>query len=87
MPKDCRTPALAMAMATKSTLRDRVDNLLSPKRPLTLIPIVATLLLTLGTALALSTFRPAIERTFAPESDYDTNEVELRLSANPFPAN
>lgn len=87
MPKDCRTPALAMAMATKSTLRDRVENLLSPRRPLTLLPIAATLVLTLGTALALSTLRPAIERTFAPESDYDEREIELRLTANPFPGN
>lgn len=87
MPKDYRAPALAMAMATKSTLRDRVDNLLSPRRPITFLPIAGTLLLTLGTALALSTFRPAIERTFAPDSPYDKTEVELRLSANPFPGN
>lgn len=87
LPEHCRTPALAMAMATKSTLRDRVENLLSPRRPVTVVPIVATLLLTLGTALALSTLRPAIERTFAPDSDYDESEVELRLTANPFPGN
>ena len=88
MPKECRTPALAMAMATKSTLRDRVENLLSPRRPLTLLPIAATLFLTLGTALALSTLRPTIERTFAPEAeDYKTQEIELRLTANPFPGN
>ena len=87
MPKDCRTPALAMAMATKSTLRDRVENLLSPRRPVTLFPIIATLLLTVGTALALSTLRPAIERTFSPSTDYDAQEIELRLSANPFPGN
>lgn len=87
MPKDCRTPALAMAMATKSTLRERVENLLSPRRPVTLLPIAATLLLTVGTALALSTLRPAIERTFSPSSNYDEQEIELRLNANPFPGN
>ena len=87
MPKECRTPALAMAMATKSTLRDRVENLLSPRRPVTLFPIIATLLLTVGTALALSTLRPAIERTFSPSTNYDQQEIELRLTANPFPGN
>ena len=87
MPKECRTPALAMAMATKSTLRDRVENLLSPRRPVTLFPIIATLLLTVGTALALSTLRPAIERTFSPSTNYDAQEIELRLTANPFPGN
>lgn len=87
LPKGSRTPALAMAMATPSTLRDRVENLLSPRRPLTLLPIFATLLLTLGTALALSTLRPAIERTFSPDSSYNAEEVELRLTANPFPGN
>ncbi len=87
MPKSCRTPALAMAMATKSTLRDRVENLLSPRRPVTFLPIAATLLLTLGTALALSTLRPAIEETFGHGTDYQKAEVELRLTANPFPGN
>lgn len=87
MPKECRTPALAMAMATKSTLRDRVENLLSPRRPVTIFPILATLLLTVGTALALSTLRPTIERTFAPTGDYTEQEIEIRLNANPFPGN
>ncbi len=86
-PEGKQVPTLAMAMATKSTLRDRVENLLSPRRPVTFLPIAGTLFLTLGTALALSTLRPTIERTFAPGSDYEQNEVELRLTANPFPGN
>ena len=86
LPTGNHTPALAMAMATKSTLRDRVENLISPRRPLTLVPITVTLFLTLGTALALTTLRPALERSL-PSSLVPSSEVELRMTANPFPGN
>lgn len=86
LPNGTRAPALSLAMATKSSLRDRVENLVTPRRPLTILPIAATLLLTVGTALALSTLRPALERTF-PLSLSPDAEAELRLSANPFPGN
>lgn len=87
LPQGASTPPLALAMATKSGLRNRVENLLAPRRPLTFLPIAATLILTLGTALALSTLRPALEKTFPLGGDYSAQEVELRLTANPFPGN
>jgi beta-lactamase regulating signal transducer with metallopeptidase domain len=85
LPKSNHSPALALAMATKSSLRARVENLVAPSRPLTLFPIVGTLLLTLGTALALSTLRPASSSPFS--KDLSTTETQLRLTANPFPGN
>lgn len=87
LPNGAKPPALALAMATKSSLRDRVENLVAPRRPLTMLPIAATLLLTVGTALALSTLRPALERNFPLSLASPDPESALRLSANPFPAN
>lgn len=87
LPDGSKAPALALAMASKSSLRDRVENLVTPRRPLTILPIVATLLLTVGTALALSTLRPALERNFPLSLSSPEGEAELRLSANPFPGN
>ena len=86
LPAGSKAPTLAIAMATKSSLRDRVENLLSPHQPLTLLPIVTTILLTAGTALALSVLRPSIPRSFAIPSDI-VQEAQFRLGANPFPGN
>ncbi|MBK1833696.1 M56 family metallopeptidase [Roseibacillus ishigakijimensis] len=87
LPRHAPSPALAMTMATQSTLRDRVEHLLSPRRPLTWPAIGITLILTAGTAIALSTLRPSARAAFSPESLPLLQEAELRLRANPFPAN
>lgn len=87
LPRGRRTPALALAMATESSLRSRVENLLAPRRPLTAFPIAATLLLTLGTALAVSTLRPALAKSLSDLDELTSREVKMRLSANPFPGN
>lgn len=79
--------AMAMAMATRSELQERIENLLAPRRPLTFLAIAITLMLTLGTALALSTLRPALQQSFPTHTDELTHDINLRLSANPFPGN
>lgn len=88
------TPPMTIAMAHPSSLRARVENLLSPSRPLSSFSVLATLLLTLGTAVAFSTLRPEtlsslpfsnpLGEVLAPQV-FGPKEVDLRLSANPFP--
>ncbi|MDP0490252.1 MAG: M56 family metallopeptidase [Verrucomicrobiota bacterium JB023] len=85
-PADLAAPTLALTMATKSTLRGRVENLLAPAQPLSLLSILLTLLFTLGTAVALNTLTPALQKSL-PSPVWTQQEIELRHSANPFPGN
>ena len=85
--------ALALAMAGQAPLRRRVDQLLSGN--ISQSPLLVGLLLTVtaGSTLAFTLVRPeaprAIEipRAIQVEDPYNPQEVQMRLTADPFPAN
>ena len=78
------TPRGLLAMAGRAPLRRRVERLIAQPRATRPILIGSALLLTVTTALALSVVR------FSPPPDpvasgYTPEEIQLRLTANPFP--
>jgi beta-lactamase regulating signal transducer with metallopeptidase domain len=79
-----REPETALAMAGSAPLRQRVERLIAQPVHRRRILVGTTLLLTAATSLALSVVR----FTPAPpaEPEYTAEEINLRLNANPFPA-
>jgi beta-lactamase regulating signal transducer with metallopeptidase domain len=76
------TPAAAVAMSRKGALEARVRRLGGEPRRLSRGVMVALAVLTFFSGLALCLLRPA-----EPVVPTMTDEVELRLSADPFPGN
>ena len=76
-------PAAALAMAGHVPLRERVAGL---GRPVAGRPVLcgALLLLTVAAAFALSSVR-FVQRDAGEPEEYTPEEIELRLSADPFP--
>lgn len=79
--EDGSSGKLVLAVSASSTLEDRVQRLINPRRPLGAAGIFmfVTLAVVIAGGLALFTAAPDIA---APVS---SDEVELRWSANPFP--
>jgi beta-lactamase regulating signal transducer with metallopeptidase domain len=79
-----REPETALAMAGSAPLRRRVERLITLPKHRRHLLIGATLVLTAATSLALSVVR----FTPAPpiEPDYTPEEINRRLTADPFPA-
>lgn len=78
-----RVPALAISMASQSTLEQRVRRIITPgRRPHGLI-ILSCVLLGAGCAFGLATIS-ARQMTSLPDRNHD---AKLRLTADPFPAN
>lgn len=83
-------PNGALAMADKASLRNRVNNLANTRASSS--PLVVALLLgcTISSTLALAVVRPQASLTTPsqphfPTPVYSAQEIELRLSASPFP--
>lgn len=84
----------ALSMANRASLRNRVENLLEKGQGGTKassIIVVAVLAISASVALAINLVRPdlhAAEQNETPEvpAEPDQEEVNIRLSANPFPA-
>ncbi len=83
-------PTTALAMADKASLRNRVNSLLTKQKSPS--PLIVSLLLavTVSSTFALSVIRPQAPSVDSPEtqgkpSTYSAEEVELRMSASPFP--
>lgn len=88
-----KAPATALAMAGQAPLRKRVDQLLTGHASNS--PVLVTLLLTLtaSSTLALTLIRAEAPRALevpraipVAEDPYSPKEVQLRLTADPFPA-
>lgn len=79
-----RSPATALAMAHEGGLEARVRRMFSSAPRASGAALVALVILTAVTALALAVLKPA-ERPAAPAISID--EIQLRLHANPFPGN
>ncbi|MDA0768292.1 MAG: M56 family metallopeptidase [Verrucomicrobia bacterium] len=79
-----REPQTALAMAGSAPLRRRVERLIARPTHRHRLLVGSTLLLTATTSLALSVLRfspaPPIDPPYTPE------EINLRLTADPFPA-
>lgn len=88
----------ALSMANKASLRNRVENLVEKKQgasKLNSLMVMTTLIVSTCAALAINLVRPDAERDIqseilvssneAAQEDYTPAEVDLRLSANPFP--
>lgn len=96
-----QAPVAALAMANKASLKNRVENLLNKKRrsnPLLVLTILGvTATATFAYNLIQPERKPVLEEkdmnskanageAEKPAADYSPQEVEKRLSANPFPA-
>jgi beta-lactamase regulating signal transducer with metallopeptidase domain len=85
-------PRAALAMAAPATLRQRVERVIRCQRAKGSLLVGAALLLTVTASLALSVVRLSPPRLAeaalpgAPASLYTPEEIELRLTADPFPA-
>lgn len=83
-------PHAALAMATRATLRQRVERVIGHPGSKGSLVVTTTLLLTVTASLALSVVRFApphlADRDPLLPSPYTPHEIEMRLSANPFPA-
>ncbi len=79
---DRSMPVGALAMAEQSSLELRVRHLMQPKRAKGFITLTVLALITVGGASILAVAGNKI----APLQAVDPEEVELRLSADPFPA-
>jgi beta-lactamase regulating signal transducer with metallopeptidase domain len=78
-----RRPAVAgLAMADRSTLELRVRHLMSPKRSRGFFTLAALAGIVMWSGILL----PLLGRKAAAGPVPDHTEIELRLSANPFPA-
>ena len=77
------TPRAALAMAGRAPLRQRVECLVRGPRPHRTLLIASALVLTITTSLALSVIR--LTGPAEPESSYTPEEIQLRLTADPFP--
>jgi beta-lactamase regulating signal transducer with metallopeptidase domain len=79
---DRSMPAGALAMAEKSSLELRIRHLVEPKSAISFISLALLALITVGgaTVLAISGSQNITRET------PDHQEVELRLTADPFPA-
>ncbi|WP_347442035.1 hypothetical protein [Rubritalea sp.] len=77
----------ALAIADKASLRNRVNSLLSKEKSLG--PLIVGLLLaaTVSSTFALAVIRPQSSPLDNPVNgpSYSADEVELRMSASPFP--
>lgn len=78
-----RQPMLAIAMAGRSTLEQRVRRIMNPVTRAGARMMIACGLIGMGSALALS----MLSTTQQVIEPYEVQEVELRLSADPFPGN
>ncbi len=83
-------PAAALAMADQASLRNRVNSLLNKQK--TPSPLIVGILLsiTVSTTLALAVIRPQAPIEDQPETQqkqqpYSVEEIEMRMSASPFP--
>jgi len=79
---DRSMPVGALAMAEQSSLELRVRHLMQPKRAKGFITLTVLALITVGGASLLAIAGNKI----APQQAADREEVELRLNADPFPA-
>lgn len=79
---DHATPVGALAMAEKSSLELRVRHLMQPKQHRGFITLAVLALISVGGASVLAVAGNKI----APQQAADHEEVELRLNADPFPA-
>jgi beta-lactamase regulating signal transducer with metallopeptidase domain len=77
-----RMPVGALAMAEQSSLELRVRHLMQPKHAKGFITLAVLALITVGGASLLAVAGNKI----APQQAADREEVELRLNADPFPA-
>ncbi|BCU75390.1 M56 family metallopeptidase [Luteolibacter sp. LG18] len=77
-----RTPATGLAMAEMSSLEARVRHLMAPRSSRGFFTLAALASLVIWGGFLL----PLLGRKPAPANAPDRTEVELRLSANPFPA-
>lgn len=84
-------PRAALAMAGRASLRERVERVVCRQRSSGSLLVSAALLLTITASLALSVVRlsPAQLATNSGSSGdhgvYTQEEIDLRLTANPFP--
>lgn len=79
---DQSTPVGSLAIAEKSSLELRVRHLMQPKQQKGFITLTVLALVTVGGAAVLSIAGNKIP----PQQAVGQEEVELRLSADPFPA-
>lgn len=79
---DRSVPVGALAMAEQSSLELRVRHLMQPGHRKGFITLAVLALITVGSASVLAVAGNKI----APQQATDQEEVELRLSADPFPA-
>jgi beta-lactamase regulating signal transducer with metallopeptidase domain len=83
-------PSTALAMADKASLRNRVNNLLTKQKPPSPLLAVILLAITVSSTFALAVIRPQSPSVSPPETQdipqsYPAEEVQLRMSASPFP--
>lgn len=88
----------ALSMANKATLRNRVENLLEKNQGASRVSsliVITTLVISASAALAINLVRPDVKKSLegvdtplseiVTEEGYSKQEINLRLSANPFP--